>query len=389
MNVLDLIIVIAAIGAGIGGWRIGFITRVASWIGMGLGLYLAARLLPRVVEALDGSPQVRIFLVAVIVLIAGAFVGQALGLLVGSKLHLALPHGQARRVDRAGGAAAGVLGVLAAVWLLAPVGAEISGWPAEQIRNSTVTRAVDRVFPAAPDPLRTLRQLIGEDRFPRVFDALQPAPDLGAPPGSSGLSPETEARVAASTVKVEAQACGRIQDGSGSFVGDDIVITNAHVVAGADEIDVIPGGAGDTLDAELVAFDPNRDLAVLRVPESDQAALPISDIDVGGNGAVFGYPGGGPLEISPFQVGDEVTAIGTDIYDRSQTRREVFVLAAELRPGDSGGALVNLAGEVVAVAFAIAPDRPNVAYALTTEEVNAVLGRDLGASVGSGPCLGT
>jgi S1-C subfamily serine protease len=388
VNLLDVIIIAGAIAASFGGYRIGFLTRAASWIGMGLGLYLAARLLPTIVNALGGSAPMGIFFVAVVVLVGGAFLGQALGLLVGSKLHLALPRGQARAVDRVGGAVAGVVGVLVAVWLLTPIGSSIAQWPAEQVRNSAIAKAIDSVFPAPPDAVRTLRQLIGEDRFPLVFEALRPAPDLGAPPASSGLSEATAREVAASTVKVEARACGRLQDGSGSVLEEGIIVTNAHVVAGAEEVDVFRGDDGARLDAEVVAFDPNRDLAVLRVSDINRPPLALDDTQVRGRGAVFGYPGGGPLVVSPFEVGEEIPAQGTDIYDERPSRRQVLVLSAELRPGDSGGPLVDPDGEVVGVAFAIAPDRPNVAYALAIEEVQAVLDGDLSQSVSAGACLG-
>jgi S1-C subfamily serine protease len=104
-------------------------------------------------------------------------------------------------------------------------------------------------------------------------------------------------------------------------------------------------------------------------------------------GAVFGHPGGGPLELSPYQVGEEVTATGRDIYGAERTERQMLFLAAELRPGDSGGALVDPSGAVVGVAFAIAPDRPDVAFALTIEEVRAVLEGPLTEGTDPGPCL--
>jgi len=388
VNFLDVVILLLAVGAGMGGWRLGFLARVASWIGMGLGLYLAVRLVPVVVRAFEGSPQLRTFLVAVALLIVGAFVGQALGLFVGSKLQLALPKGRSRTVDRTGGAVAGVMGVLVVVWLLSPVAADINGWPADQVRNSSISRTVDRVFPSAPDPLRTLRRVIGDDRFPEVFAALRPTPDPGTPPAESRISLDVSARVAASTVKVEAAACGRVQDGSGAVIGDRLIVTNAHVVAGAEEPVVYRGDDGRRIAADVVAFDPNRDLALLRAPEIDRPALAISEIDIGQAGAVFGYPGGGDLSISPFEVGERVQARGTDIYDERPTVRDVLILAAELRPGDSGGALVNPDGEVVGVAFAIAPDRDRVAYALAPDEVASVMSGDLSSEVDAGPCLG-
>ena len=101
-------------------------------------------------------------------------------------------------------------------------------------------------------------------------------------------------------------------------------------------------------------------------------------------GAVFGYPGGGPLAISPARIAETVNAAGTDIYRTGRTRREVYVLATELAPGDSGGPLVDQRGRAVGVAFAIDPGQEATGYALDT-----LRGR-LGARPGPGPrCIVT
>jgi len=249
-----------------------------------------------------------------------------------------------------------------------------------------IAQEVADTFPNPPDTLEALRRIMGDDPFPQVFDALRPAPDVGTAPGASGLSEETAERVSLSTVKIQGQACGRIQEGSGFFVDDDLVVTNAHVVAGEDDSDVELSD-GSTLDADVVAFDPERDLAVLRTEDSDRTPLPVRAASTGDTGGVFGHPGGGPLEISPFRVSDQITATGTDIYDRSRTSREVLVLASELAPGDSGSALVDSSGQVVGVAFAVAPDKPGVAYALAVEELEAVLAGDLSRERDTGGCL--
>ena len=124
----------------------------------------------------------------------------------------------------------------------------------------------------------------------------------------------------ASSVKIEGEACNRIQEGSGFVVDTDLVVTNAHVIAGESETTVIRSD-GSRVDAEAVAFDPNRDLAVLRVPGLDRPGLQIVDGDPGDRGGVYGYPRGGPLRISPYQLGQEVNATGTDIYDQRRTQR--------------------------------------------------------------------
>lgn len=374
------------VGAAVGGYRLGFLTRVASWVGMVLGVTIGAQVLPPVLRSLEEASAAQLLFVTIGILLGTAFVGQALGLLVGSRLHATLPGATVRSADRAAGAVAGVIGVLVGIWLLLPLMADVPGWFASQARSSSVARFVDDRFPDPPDTVDTLRRLVGEDQFPRVFDALERAPDLGPPPTSTNIPQPVVDAAVPSTVKVQGVACRRIQEGSGFVVGPGLVVTNAHVVAGEDET-VVQRSDGTEVRASVVAFDPNRDLAILSAGDLSRPALPRGDVDQGGVGAVFGHPGGGPLRAAPFQVGDAVTATGTDIYDRNRTQREVLILSSALRPGDSGAALVDPSGTVVGVAFAIAPDRPDVAYALATEELEAVLAGDLSRPVDTGPCL--
>ncbi|MCO8128746.1 MarP family serine protease [Acidimicrobiia bacterium EGI L10123] len=387
MNLLDLILLGTGVLAMVGGYRLGFLTRTASWVGMAVGLFLGARTLPWLVEQFEGESPASLLLLGGIVLLVGSFLGQAVGVVVGSRLRVNLQGTEWSIVDRAFGAVAGALGMVVAVWLLLPTMAEVPGAFSSQARNSVIARSVDRIMPAPPDALVALRRLVGEDQFPRVFDAMRPAPDVGPPPTDAQITPEVVAAVAPSTVKVSGIACSRVQEGSGFVtVAPDVVVTNAHVVAGQTETEVELTD-GSRLDAAVVVFDPDRDLAVLRVPGLDRSPLPILDAPDGVSGGVFGHPGGAPLRVQPFQVGDEVRAVGTDIYDQRRTEREVLILASALRPGDSGAALVDGAGNVIGVAFAIAPDDPDVAYGLDVPELQAVLAGDLATPVETGPCL--
>jgi S1-C subfamily serine protease len=384
VNLLDLVIVALGISAGVGGYRLGLVARALSWAGMAIGVAVTARFLPDIVDAFDGpDPTGRLF-IAVGILLGGAFVGQALGLLVGSRAHLALPPG-GRPLDRAGGAVTGLLGVFVAVWLLTPTMADVPGQMAREARNSAIARWVAETAPAPPDPLQTLRRLVGDNQFPRVFNALRPAPDTGPPPASSGLSAAVLDASVASTVKVEGEACGRIQEGSGFVAGPGVVVTNAHVVAGEGGTTLLER-SGRRVRATVVHFDPDRDLAVLTA-DVRETPLAIGSGDVGDRGAVLGYPGGGDLQVSPFEVRQAVTAVGRDLYDKRPTRREVLVLASDLHPGDSGAALVDPSGEVIGVAFAIAPDRPGTAYALAVSELRAALDAPRSSAADTGPCL--
>ena len=384
MNTLDSLVLLLAVSAALGGYRLGFLARSASWIGLVLGGALGALVGEALLERFPELSEDQAFWIFIGALLGLAFVGQASGLLLGRLLHVALPVGGARQVDRVAGAAAGVVGVVLALWLVLPVIAEKNGWFAAQSRTSAIAELVDERLPEPPNT--ALRRFVNEGRFPRVFDALEPAPDLGPPPAASGLSQDVVDAVVPSTVKVQGTACRRIQEGSGFVVGDGLVVTNAHVVAGETDT-VLERSDGSEVDAAVVAFDPDRDLAVLTAPDLDRPALALGDGTTGDVGAVFGHPGGGPLRIAPFQVGREVRATGTDIYDAARTERQVLILAAELRPGDSGAALVGPAGEVLGVAFAVAPDRSGVAYALDLSEVRAILAGDLSTEVDTGPCL--
>lgn len=384
MDTLDLIVLALAVAAGVGGWRLGFVARATSWVGLALGVFAATRFLP-VLGRSEEDPQ-RLLLLGLVILFAGAILGQVVGLLVGAQLRTALRPGPVLTADRVGGAVAGVLGVFVGFWFLLPTLAQTPTWPAEQARDSRIAQFIHENFPDAPDTTQALRRVLG----PRVFEGLGPAPALGAPPAEAGLSEELANRVALATVKVEAPACSRIQDGSGAVIAPELVVTNAHVVAGSSNPTVFRHPDNVELEATVVAFDSDRDVAILRVPGIDREPLPLGGdaYPVGGVGAVFGHPFGGPLELSPFSVGEDTEARGFDIYDQHRTTRHIYVLSSDLAPGDSGGVLVDPDGVVEGVAFAIAPDRANVAYALALDEVKPVLASAGSEPVGTGPCIG-
>lgn len=389
MDVLDLIIVAVAVAAAVGGYRIGFLGRVTSWIGLALGFYIAVRFLPTVVvDMASSSPGVQLT-VAILLLVGGAMAGQAVGLLAGARLHGILPPGPVRVADRWVGSVLGVVGVIAVLWLLIPSVSSVAGWPARVTTGSAVSRWVSRNLPAPPDALQVLRRLIGQDA-PQVFAELHPSAPVGTPPSVSPLSQDVTNTVAASTVKVEGQACDRVYEGSGFTVAADLVVTNAHVVAGEGPGDtqvLLP--SGKTLPATVIMFDSNRDLALLHVAGLGEGPLPVATAHVGDTGAVFGHPEGqDQLAVTPARVSTEETAVGNDLYDRHTTRRDVLVLASALAHGDSGGALVNTNGLVIGVAFAISANQPGTSYALATSELQAALGepRSSGGTP-TGPCL--
>lgn len=387
MDVLDIVIIVVAIIAAVGGWRMGFLTRVLSWLGLAVGFLVAARFVSRAVVAVGGDSLTR-FIVAAVVLVGGALVGQALGLFLGSKLTRFLPLGPLRLVDRLVGTVVGVLGVLVAVWLLVPAMADVPGVISREARNSAIAQAVEHVAPSEPDTIAALRRLVAGSSFPEVFDTFGPSPVVGPPPATTGLSRAEVDAIAQSTVEVEGIACNKLLEGTGFAVGTDLIATNAHVVAGEQHTEVLEPN-GRTLPATVVLYNHDRDLALLRVPGLDERPLTLATPEVGMVGAAFGHPEGvHSLVIVPAAVREKIRAIGKGLYGHRRTVRQVLVLAAHLHPGDSGGPLVDQAGDVVGIDFAIAPDQPDTAYSLASSELSTLLDRPIGTTaVSTDACL--
>jgi S1-C subfamily serine protease len=371
VNDFDIGVAVAAGLAAIGGWRMGFLARVFSWVGLGAGIYFAVRYLPKIVTFFQVRGPVARVALAVAVLLVMAFVGQGLGLMVGSRLHSFLPFGGARALDRLVGALLGIGGVMALVWLLAPALAAVPGTVSQLTTSSVIARWLAnesaRVGLNPPNTLQALRRLVGEDGFPQVFTTFGPSQDAGRPPAVVPLSKSTLSAVEASTVKVVGEACGRVQEGSGWTAARDLVVTNAHVVAGepaGSTYVVLPDG--QRRPATVVLYNPDVDLALLRVAGLGETPLGVSRAFSGEKGAVLGHPNGqDALVAQPAAVADEVTAVGENLYGTKRISRQVLVLAAHLTYGDSGAPLVNSAGQVVGITFAIAPDQPTTAYALS------------------------
>ena len=391
MNLLDLIIVILLVTSVGGGWRLGLLAGATSWVLLIQSLVVTTLVLPPIATTFGGEDPGLRLLVAALLFIGAGFAGQRVGIVLGSHFRRAMlpEEGPSRRWDKIAGAAAAPVAVVMGLWLLVlpPLG-EVAGSLSELTRHSALARAIDAAFPEAPETSQALRRLAGPAGQPHVFDGLIPSLDTGPPPEDAGLALPVVARVSASTVKVEGVACRYERDGSGFTVAPDLVVTNAHVVAGQQRTTVVRPD-GRRLRAQVAVFDPARDLALLQVPGLGQAPLPLGTGKVGSTGAVFGHPDGqNPLEISPAAIRQQVNALGRDLYDLALTRRTVYVLAAELVPGDSGAALVNAEGEVVGVAFAISPDDDGTAYALAVSELRTVLEADRDVPASTGPCIG-
>lgn len=385
MNLLDLLLLAAIATTTWSGWRLGLVARGLSFVGLTIGLGLAAFLAEPVVGLVEGETAgTRLVVLTMTVLLCG-MVGSTIGQVAGLRLRRRWERTSLARLDHAAGAVSGVLSVLVVIWLLLPVVADVPGVLAGQVRGSVLVQFVGDNAPEPPDTVRALRQLVSQSRFPDVFEGLQQAPEVGPPPEQLPVSEQVVATATRSTVNVETNGCGARFEGSGFVVAPERVVTNAHVVAGADSLRVrLPDGP--VLDASVVAFDEDSDLALLAVPGLDRPALAIEDVPAGTEGAVIGYPGGQDTpRVASAAIRREQRAVGRDIYGSGSTERDILVLSARLRQGDSGSAMINGSGAVIGVVFAVSPDDPNTAFALDVTELEEFLAT--GPNGGTGPCV--
>lgn len=373
MNVLDLVLLAALVMALVGGFRAGLIARAASWLGIIAGFFVAIRTTPWVVGLLDTDDSVTLLMVSLgTIALTVTIVGLVFSM-VGAMVRRTIAATTLSLPDRLFGAAASVVVLVAAIWLLVPAAANVPGLVAQQVRASTLVATLTDFTPRPPDATRILRQLVGGTRFPEVFADFGASPDVGPLPDDVDVDEGTIRVATRSTAHVRASGCGRGYDGSSFVIGDDLMMTNAHVVAGAEAVRVrFPDG--DERDAVVVVFDPERDLALLHVEELNRPALSLEQPQTGSTAVVIGYPGG-QLEprVAASRIEAERSAIGRDIYGREPVTRDVLFLAAALRQGDSGSPVIGTSGAVNGVVFAISPDNAGAAYALTLDEASAVL----------------
>ena len=180
------------------------------------------------------------------------------------------------------------------------------------------------------------------------------------------------------------------QIGSGWVVAPGRVATNAHVVAGAERVTVSVRGTGRERAARVVAFDPERDVAVLQVADLEAPAVDLgAALGTGAQAALAGFPGDNGLWVGAARVRDVLRARGADIYGSPDVSRQIYSLRAQVRRGASGGPVIDRDGNVVGMVFATSLDDPDTGYALTLDEISPVLRRGVLAAqrVSTGACV--
>ncbi|MFF4248192.1 MarP family serine protease [Streptomyces sp. NPDC001822] len=399
MNVLDILLLVGAVWFAVIGYRQGFVVGILSVIGFLGGGLAAVYLLPVIWDqATDGSEvSSTAAIVAVVIVIVCASVGQAFTTHLGSRLRRYITWSPARALDATGGSLVNVVAMLLVAWL---IGSALAGTSlptlGKEVRSSSVLLGVSRVMPTQASTWFTdFSSVLAQNGFPQVFSpfANEPITEV-EPPDPALAGSQVAARAKKSIVKVVGMApgCGKVLEGTGFVFSDRRVMTNAHVVGGVDEPTVQIGGEGRLYDAKVVLYDWQRDIAVLDVPDLDAEPLRFTgtddDAESGDSAIVAGFPENGAYDVRSARIRGRIDANGPDIYHRGTVRRDVYSLFATVRQGNSGGPLLTPEGKVYGVVFAKSLDDPDTGYALTADEIrqDIALGKDSAQQVDSQGC---
>jgi S1-C subfamily serine protease len=390
MNLLDLAaIAILAAAVALGAWA-GFFPQLLGLVGAAAGFGVALIAANALNPTLAGIDQPMRAVVAASGLVALTLLGEAAGSALGSRARAAMRERLLAAVDLAGGALIGFGQGILALWLVGGLilAGAVPGLE-RSASDSVILGAINRVLPAPEGVAAQIVGLLAPTEFPQLFAGIEPSP---AP--ALDLPDETTARALtasaeASTVQVLVIGCGHEQLGTGFFVTSQVVVTNAHVVAGGDTMSVAFGG--DTYEARLILYDPRQDIALLRVPTASAPALRLAATSPqrGTDAGALGHPGGGPLALIPAVVTAAFDAAGPDIYGAGSVTRSIVELRADVRRGDSGGPLLTAPGVVGGVIFGASRVDAGVGYALAASSVATEIreGTNRTATVGSGACV--
>jgi S1-C subfamily serine protease len=384
---VDILIILFSVSAIYRGKRSGFVHQFFSTVGFFGGLFLGSWLQPHVVN-LASTTDLRT-LIIITTTLGCALVGLTLGEYAGLRLKRHFFVKPINTVDNVFGGVLGVITLLVSVWLLASVAVSLptSGLQTS-LRSSQILTGLNRLLPPAPSVIAQLSHLIDPNGFPDVFAGNEPIPKTNVSLPALGDLQTAVSNDESSVLRIRGTGCGGIVSGSGFVFGTGLVATNAHVVAGIQH--PYAQDANGTHSARVVWFDPELDLAVLRVNNlaGHSLTMDTKPADRGTPAAALGYPGGGNFSAAPAAILDEFKAVGHDIYDRGNTSRDVYEIQANIIPGNSGGPLVTRDGSVIGIVFAESTTYNHVGYALTSTQINGELkqGATQTQTVSTGNC---
>ena len=388
LTILDLALILTLLSYLIYGLRNGFLVTLGGIAGFAGGAVAAFFAVP-IVSDLVGDPGWRLTAI-IAATVALMMLGHGLGTMIGRRIRSVVKPSPLRFVDRVVG---GGVNVAVSALVISMLAFSISalGVPlvSQQLADSKVIGFIDGV---TPTPLKAslaqLRSAVIGDGIPTLFEGIggQPVPVPDASTDTPALN-----RASASVLKIAGTAyqCGQNQTGTGFVVSAGRVVTNAHVVAGVPEPVVeVPGGGA--LPGRVVYFDSQHDLAVLAVDGLRSAPLQLSsNLPAGSPAAFAGYPHGGPFQSKPAAIRDIATVLVPDIYGNNAAPEDVYRLAGDVQPGNSGGPLLTTDGQVAGVVFAKSTSENSLGFAITMNDLGPVAAKasGLGDPVSPGQCI--
>jgi S1-C subfamily serine protease len=378
---LDIGIGLFALAAAITGWQLGFVRSALPLAGFIGGAILGGRLGPALLAG--GSDSRYAAVIALLVALFAGAVGASLMDVVATRLGSGrLRVGLIAFLDSAGGTALLLALALLVAWAFSVVVLQATAPGSRDLRrafsHSKILTALNDELPPSGILLNVLRRV---DPAPTVKapNAQVPAPD------SKSVHSAAARRAEGSVVKVIGTACGLGLEGSGWAAKSDLVVTNAHVVAGEDDTQVVvPSGA--TLDATVVHYEPTNDIAILRVEGLGLTGLELKPAASGTSAAIVGYPENGPLTATAARMGSTGTVRTQDSYGRGPINRQVTPFRGVVRSGNSGGPVLDAHGRVAATVFAANQSGPPGGLGVPDAAVSKALHGPL-ESTGTGPCI--
>ncbi len=361
------------------GYAQGLVVSALSLAGFAVGAFAGSRLAPLLLEQGSSSPYAPLFSLITALVIGGvtAIVFEAVG--IGLRRRMLFPFADV--ADGIGGAVLVATLALGLVWIAGAVALQTPGARQyrKDIQRSEILQKLNEVLPPSGPILNAFARV---DPFPQIT-----GPEANVPPPTSRILRDADVRRAHdSVVKVLGTACGLAVQGSGWVAEPDVVVTNAHVVAGEDDTTVRVDG-GDELDAQAIAFDPHNDVAVLRVPGLGAPALGRDmGAPVGEAVAILGFPKNGPYRPVAGRLGETRTVVSRDAYGAGPVRRRMTALRGRIRSGNSGGPAVDENGRVVATVFAATTSGTPGGFGVPPGIVRSAL-RSATGPVDTGPCV--
>lgn len=368
------------------GYVQGFVVGALSLVGFGLGAFIGTRLGPLLLPGGSRSQYAPLFgllgaLLAGVVLASG-FEG------IGARARMFLRAPGLRTVDGLLGAILTGSVALGIAWIVGAIALQSAGSTVlrSDIQRSAILRGLNQLLPPSGPFLHALARI---DPLPSVRG---PVANVPTPPRGIVAAPSVKA-AGASVVKVLGTACGLGIEGSGWIAAPHLIVTNAHVVAGETDTKVEPDGSPPDVPAEVVEFDPHDDVAVLRVPALNEPALRMAaDPRPGTPAAILGYPLDGPFDAEPGRIGQTETVSTEDAYGNGPILRSITALRGRVRPGNSGGPMIDADGQVAATVFAAITGSPSGqgGFAVPNSLVQTQLSKAASSNgpVSTQPCAG-